>query len=76
MTPLGKKNKKSLAKGEKSRKKMAKVDAKNAKALKKTTRETLLQGRTCPCCKKHCPLAKPKCSKGKAVRKKVLGDQG
>lgn len=27
---------------------------------------------TCPCCKKHCPLSKPKCSKGKAVRDKVL----
>lgn len=33
-----------------------------------------LDGRVCPCCKKHCPLAKPKCSKGKAVRTKVLKD--
>ena len=35
---------------------------------------SVLDGRVCPCCKKHCPLAKPKCSKGKAVRAKALKD--
>lgn len=44
---------------------------KKAKAAKKAV---ALEGRVCPCCKKHCPLAKPKCSKGKAVRKKLLGE--
>ncbi len=32
----------------------------------------ILSGRVCPCCKKHCPLLSPKCSKGKAIRKKLL----
>lgn len=36
--------------------------------------EAVLTNRTCPCCKKHCPLAKPKCSKGKAIRKKLLAN--
>lgn len=25
---------------------------------------------SCPCCGKHCPLAKPKCGKGRAVARK------
>ena len=45
--------------------KKKKPDKKKAEA-KKTA--SVLDGRVCPCCKKHCPLAKPKCSKGKAVR--------
>lgn len=75
VNPLGKKNKKYLAKGKKSSKKTAKAEAKAAKSSKKAARAVLLEGRVCPCCKKHCPLANPKCSKGKAVRKKVLGDK-
>ena len=26
----------------------------------------------CPCCSKHCPLTKPKCSKGKKLAAKLL----
>lgn len=44
------------------------------KAKKRAKAAAVLGERTCPCCKKHCPLVKPKCSKGKAVRAKVLGD--
>ena len=51
--------------------KKKKPDKKKAEA-KKTA--SVLDGRVCPCCKKHCPLAKPKCSKGKAVRAKALKD--
>ena len=39
---------------------------------KKGTRANALEGRICPCCSKHCPLEHPKCSKGKALRKKLL----
>lgn len=51
--------------------KKKKPDKKKAEA-KKTA--SVLDGRVCPCCKKHCPLAKPKCSEGKAVRAKALKD--
>ena len=47
--------------------KKKKPDKKKAEA-KKTA--SVLDGRVCPCC----PLAKPKCSKGKAVRAKALKD--
>ncbi len=47
-----------------------------AKKRAKAAAAAVLGERTCPCCKKHCPLVKPKCSKGKAVRAKVLGDAG
>lgn len=49
---------------------------KKAKKRAKAAAAAVLGERTCPCCKKHCPLVKPKCSKGKAVRAKVLGDAG
>lgn len=49
---------------------------KKAKKRAKAAAAAMLGERTCPCCKKHCPLVKPKCSKGKAVRAKVLGDVG
>lgn len=49
---------------------------KKAKKRAKAAAAAMLGERTCPCCKKHCPLVKPKCSKGKAVRAKVLGDAG
>jgi hypothetical protein len=51
--------------------KKKKPDKKKAEAKKAAS---VLDGRVCPCCKKHCPLAKPKCSKGKAVRAKALKD--
>ena len=54
---------------EHKQKKAAKKKAKAAKA----TAAVALEGCVCPCCKKHCPLAKPKCGKGKAVRAKKLG---
>lgn len=49
---------------------------KKAKKRAKAAAAAMLGERTCPCCKKHCPLVKPKCSKGKAVRAKVLADAG
>ena len=52
--------------------KQKKAAKKKAKAAKATT-AAALEGCVCPCCKKHCPLTKPKCSKGKAVRVKKLG---
>lgn len=55
---------------EHKRKKAAKKKAKASKAAEAVA----LEGCVCPCCKKHCPLAKPKCGKGKAVRAKKLGD--
>lgn len=55
-------------KQKKAAKKKATAKASQAKAA------VALEGRACPCCKKHCPLAKPKCGKGKAVRAKMLGD--
>lgn len=54
-----------------SKKKHAKDDKKKHDKKK---HPAPLEGRVCPCCKKHCPLAKPKCSKGKAVREKILKD--
>ena len=44
--------------------KKKKPDKKKAEA-KKTA--SVLDGRVCPCCKKHCPLAKPKCGKGRRL---------
>lgn len=32
--------------------------------------EEVLRGLMCPCCSKRCPLAKPKCGKGRALAKK------
>lgn len=46
----------------KKRKKAAKDD--RAKAQDAATR-------CCPCCKKHCPLSSPKCSKGRKLAKKL-----
>lgn len=65
-----------------SKKKDAKNDNKKKSTKKKSAEKkhdkkkgsACLEGRVCPCCKKHCPLAKPKCSKGKAIRAKVLKD--
>lgn len=37
----------------------------------KKAKPTLVADQVCPCCKKHCSLEKPKCSKGEAVRKKL-----
>ena len=51
-------------------------DDKPKKQARKQAKRAALEGRTCPCCKKHCPLADPKCSKGKAVRTKLLRDAG
>ncbi len=56
-------------------KKTAKLPAKSPK--KKTEKpieieRIVLAGCTCPCCKKRCPLMKPKCGKGKAIRAKKL----
>lgn len=42
----------------------------------KPKKHAVLRDRVCPCCKKRCPLTKPKCSKGKAVRAKLLRDAG
>lgn len=56
---------KPVSSKEHKQKKASKKKAKAAAAV-------ALDGRACPCCKKHCPLANPKCSKGKAVRKKAL----
>ena len=60
----------------KHKEKQQKKAKKHAKAAAKASAAAVLGERTCPCCKKHCPLVKPKCSKGKAVRAKVLGDAG
>ncbi|MCB7038336.1 hypothetical protein [Eggerthella sinensis] len=60
----------------KHKEKQQKKAQKHAKASAKASAAAVLGERTCPCCKKHCPLVKPKCSKGKAVRAKVLGDAG
>ena len=60
----------------KHKEKQQKKAKKHAKAAAKASAAAVLGERTCPCCKKHCPLVKPKCSKGKAGRAKVLGDAG
>ncbi len=52
----------------------SKKDKKDKKKAEAKKTASVLDGRVCPCCKKHCPLAKPKCSKGKAVRAKALKD--
>lgn len=60
-----------------SKKKDAKKDSKKKSTKKKHDKKkgsACLEGRVCPCCKKHCPLTKPKCSKGKAIRAKLLKD--
>lgn len=44
---------------------------KKKKEKAKKAKSASTPDRVCPCCKKHCPLAKPKCSKGEAVRKKL-----
>lgn len=58
----------------KHKEKQQKKALKHAKEAEATSVAAVLGERTCPCCKKHCPLAKPKCSKGKAVRAKMLGN--
>lgn len=63
------------SKERKKKEKTKKAGKKAAKAAKATA-ASALDGRVCPCCKKHCSLAKPKCGKGKAVRAKVLKDAG
>lgn len=67
-----------IAVSSKERKKKEKTKKAGKKAAKaaKATAASALDGRVCPCCKKHCSLAKPKCGKGKAVRAKVLKDAG
>ena len=51
---------------------LAKTGASVGKKKKTEKVQTVLAAdQVCPCCKKHCPLAKPKCSKGEAVRKKL-----
>ena len=53
------------------KKKSAKAVEKGKKASAKA--EVRIEGRTCPLLqKKSCPLANPKCGKGKALRKKLL----
>lgn len=49
---------------------------KHAKQGGKQAKRAILQDRACPCCKKHCPLTDAECSKGKAIRKKLLRDAG
>lgn len=56
----------------KSKGKDANQSKSKIKDKKSTDKLIVLGGRICPCCKKHCPLTKPQCSKGKAVRAKVL----
>lgn len=70
------------------RKKQAADPAKNASAKKKAKgtgkasrrahdnaadeADALLRSMRCPCCKHRCPLTKPKCGKGRAVRAKTI----
>lgn len=44
--------------------------AKTGKAAASGAASFQLNLGTCPCCSKHCPLAKPKCGKGRAVARK------
>ena len=60
---------KGLAGGKADAAKAAKAGslAKDAKSAAASFRLDL---GTCPCCSKRCPLAKPKCGKGRAVARK------
>ena len=64
------------SKERKKKEKTKKAGKKNKTKAAKASAASALDGRVCPCCKKHCSLAKPKCGKGKAVRAKVLKDAG
>lgn len=44
---------------------------KGKRSQKKAKKGAALSALTCPCCSKHCPLSKPKCGKGKAIRAKM-----
>lgn len=65
------KAKKKLAKGEGAagrKTKGRKAAGKGAKAKAKGRKGALS---FCPCCSKHCPLAKPRCSKGRRLAEKL-----
>ncbi len=64
---MGKKDKK----GEKN-KKHDKPSKKKADKKSKKKHEASAKEGFCPCCSKHCPLTKPKCSKGKKLAAKLL----
>lgn len=62
-------------KAQKAEKRKHGKDGKTAKIGKKhgsDNAKAVLDGLHCPCCKRSCPLTKPKCGKGKAVRAKRL----
>lgn len=66
---MGKKKNKKKADELAMKSKEAKASKKKDGKRKKTASKDGL--RTCPCCKKHCPLTAPKCSKGKKIAKKL-----
>lgn len=51
--------------------KKEKEGKKGKRPQKKAKKGAALSALTCPCCSKHCPLSKPKCGKGKAIRAKM-----
>ena len=55
-------------KAKKDMKKSGKKADKRAKVKKKIEDTKLTY---CPCCKKHCPLTKPKCGKGRKLAAKL-----
>lgn len=63
-----------------SRKKHKKDKAKNehTPSHKKDSKHGANKGKkqaVCPCCGKHCPLTKPKCSKGKRLAARLSGSE-
>lgn len=60
--------------GKKAKKSKSEKKAKKAKKAAKDSKGASADGlkmEFCPCCKKHCPLTKPKCSKGRRIAKRL-----
>lgn len=58
-------------KGAKKKGKKGKSSKSDKKALKGASRSEIIALGFCPCCKKHCPLSRPKCKKGKKLAEKL-----
>lgn len=58
---------KKASETKKPKKSAGEKKGKREKSIKAAARKLTI----CPCCSKHCSLAKPKCSKGKAIAKKM-----
>ena len=56
----------------KDKKKIKKAERSSKKPPQKTAKgDSIKKMDVCPCCKKHCPLSKPKCGKGRKLAEKL-----